>query len=100
MEVWKNECFEKMNFHWSTEKKSLLILNSFLRLEQCSTKFILLSIVTSKSLKLSTTLTLKSSLLSLTNLEPTIISFGNLTLLYWLYSGLPQIESLTTYDHK
>ena len=78
-----------MNFHWRTEKKSLLIQNSFLftiflRLEQCSTKFILLSIVTSKSLKLSTKLTLKYSLLSLTNLEPTIISFGNLTLLYWL----------------
>ena len=67
-------------------KNSLFILYNFLfiiflRFEQCSTKFNLLSIVTPKSLKLFTTLTLISSFLSLTSLVATVISFGNLTLL-------------------
>ena len=68
------------------KKKSLLILYIFLftiffKLEQCSTKVNLLSIVTPKSLKLVTTVTLISSCLLFTILEPTTISLGSLTLL-------------------
>ena len=74
--------FEKSEFSL-TYREKIIFLNYtiFLRFEQCSVKFNLLSKVTPKSLKLFTTLTLISSILSLTSLVPTVISFGNLTLL-------------------
>ncbi len=65
--------FQRGEFSLKYREKKSLLLTIFLRLEQYSANFNLLSIVTLKILKPFTTLTLMSSFLSLTNLETTVI---------------------------